>query len=151
MKDLVIKNIRVNVYTKLECVALIPDADLNKYFVAAANKEGWDRSILYRLAMTSTRAPYHQPIEGEIVKPNAQVFALGVVGTGAPQLGIHSGTTVIVTQDEMFKRLTWNDLGIYRESGFSEQKSKILQWYLRKLIIDADTKEKVTKLFAKGI
>lgn len=151
MEELDIKDIRVSTYTKLECVTTVPDAQLNKFFVAAANKKNWDKTIIYRLAMTSTRAPYHRPVEGELVKPDVQVFALGIVGTGALKLGIHSGTTIVATQDAIFKRMTWNDLGIYRESGFSEQRSKILHWYLRKLTVADNIKELVNQRFAKGI
>ena len=153
--EIVIKDIAVNAFAELECLTSLPDDKINRYLLATINKGDLIRNQVFRLAMLSGEAPYYKADSAILAKPDAKVFALGIVGKGALNIGVHSLTTLVATQDQIFKRITWTEVGHHRSAGFADIKSvnkkKTLYWYLRKLVLDEDKKQAVMNLFANGI
>lgn len=156
--ELVIKDVKVSPFTKIECLTEMADDTINKYVLAFVKKGGIARSELFRLKMPDGWTPYHANYAGReelLAKPGAEALVLGILGSGAKMLGVHPLCTILATKDMVFKRLTWGDIGIYREAGLVEMRSvnkkQSLHWYLRKLNLNDEILKVVNECLAKGI
>ena len=156
--ELVIKDVKVSAFTKIECLTDMADEAINKYVLAAVNKGKIARSELFRLKMPDGWTPYHANYGDRAEKlaiPGTEALVLGILGSGARVLGVHPLTTILATQDMFFKRLTWGDIGIYREAGLIEMRSvnkkKTLHWYLHRFNLNEEQKKVVNDCLAKAL
>jgi hypothetical protein len=105
--------------------------------------------------MPDLQAPYNYRRDDahKISPPDTKILMVGITGPGTKALlGIHAPSTIVMAEDMLFKRITWNEMGITgKVSGFSEQRNSKLIWYLRILNTPPETFKKVSAFFGEKL
>lgn len=126
------KDCCMSVYDKFEPISSLPSDTLNPYIL---KQTAFSQDSIYKITFPTTRSPYYEPHTEALAIPSNDVAMIGVAGQGGNLvLGLPSSSTLLCIKDELYKRLSWNDLGVkMRRNGMKAQKYKKLAWYVTKL------------------